>query len=77
MYIEKHKQRSKGNWSSRASRFVSQVHQPAWAEPHILPDPRPKEAHPRVIARELDEKADLFLDSDKELKLRLGKMKVI
>ncbi|KAJ3415447.1 hypothetical protein HDV05_004889 [Chytridiales sp. JEL 0842] len=69
--LAKARQRSRGNWSSRASRFVSQVKQPAWAEPHILQEPPPKPMSANKIAKGLERKAEHAPNIAAELKSRI------
>jgi hypothetical protein len=51
---------------------VSQIKQPAWAEPHILQEPPPKKPSQKNLTRSLEIKAESAHGVMNELKSRLG-----
>ncbi|ORY47226.1 hypothetical protein BCR33DRAFT_714989 [Rhizoclosmatium globosum] len=71
----KNRQISRGNWSSKASKFISLRKQPAWAPPYRVPSPKPEAVPPAVEAQVLAEAADNVQNYSKELQARIDQIK--
>ncbi|KAJ3018492.1 UNVERIFIED_CONTAM: hypothetical protein HDU68_011133 [Siphonaria sp. JEL0065] len=71
----KFRQISRGNWSSKASKFISQRKQPAWAPPYRVPERKPPAIPANVVAKNLEETADGEVNEFQELQTRVAQIK--
>ncbi|KAI9350858.1 hypothetical protein BDR26DRAFT_851647 [Obelidium mucronatum] len=71
----KFRQISRGNWSSKASKFISQRKQPAWAKPYRVPERKPVEVPPETVAKSLEKAADNAVNACDELQSRIEQIK--
>ncbi|KAJ3394589.1 hypothetical protein HDU84_007763 [Entophlyctis sp. JEL0112] len=75
--VAEYRRRSRGNWSSGESKFVSQRKQPAWAEQYRIPAAKSKKLPGAVAVKELDAKAEDCRDSAEELEIRINQIKLL
>ncbi|KAJ3013476.1 UNVERIFIED_CONTAM: hypothetical protein HDU68_000653 [Siphonaria sp. JEL0065] len=70
----KFRQISRGNWSSKASKFISQRKQPAWAPPYRVPERKPDAIPANVVAKTLEATADVEVNEFQELQTRIAQI---